>query len=260
MQSLRDYPFAVRPLIIAHRGDTSLGATENSIEAAVAGAASGADMIEVDVQWTADEEFVCWHDQGHPQLDVPVHRAMFKECQEAGIASLVEIAETVKGKVYLNIEIKEYSDRSPRRFMQRLVELIIELGLRDHVLLSSFRIDFLQEAGWELPTFVIHPDEEMKMLMTLRAHDEPIKFEKPLPTYLPSELMKIAKATGYGCQLSDLTPDGLVDIRMHNILLGVYTITTEEEFEQAIARGARALVCERPHEFAALRNKRFPSL
>ena len=259
MQSLRDYPFAVRPLIIAHRGDTSLGATENSVEAAVAGAASGADMIEIDVQWSADEEFVCWHDERHPKLTETISRTMFKDAKTAGIASLIEIAEVVKGKVYLNVEIKEYSDRSPRRFMQRLVELIIELGLRDSVLLSSFRIDFLQEAGWELPTFVIHPDEEMKMLMTLRAHNKPIVFEKPLPAYLPSELMKIAKATGYGCQLSDLTPDGLADIRKHNILLGVYTITTEGEFDQAVSRGARALVCERPHEFAALRNKRFPS-
>lgn len=260
MTPLRDYPFAVRPLIIAHRGDTSLGADENSVEAAASAIASGADMIEVDVQWTADEEFVCWHDERHPKLAEVVHRTMFTDVQDAGIASLIEIVETAKGRVYLNLEIKEYSDRSPRRFMHRLIELITALGLRDNVLFSSFRIDFLQEAGWEIPTFVIHPDEEMKMLMTLRAHDKPVQFEKPLATYLPSELMKLARATGYGCQLSDLTPDGLADIRRHNIMLGVYTIASEEEFNQAVARGARALVCEHPHDFVELRNKRFPSM
>ncbi|MDP4200474.1 MAG: glycerophosphodiester phosphodiesterase [Bacteroidota bacterium] len=260
MIPLRDYPFAARPMIIAHRGDTSLGARENSIEAVAAALASGADMIELDVQWTADEEFVCWHDESHRALDEPVHRTMFKDTRHAGITSLVEICEAVRDKAYLNIEVKEYSARDPKRFMHRLVELLRELSIHEHVLLSSFRIDYLQEAGWELPTFVIHPDEEMRMLFTLRAFAEPVVLDRPLHSYLPSELMKIARATGYGCQLAELTPDALADIRKCNILLGVYTITTELEFDQAVSRGARALVCEKPHEFVELRNRRFPVL
>lgn len=260
MLPLRDYPFAARPMIIAHRGDTSLGAGENSIEAVAAALASGADMIELDLQWTADEEFVCWHDESHPALEAPIRETMFKDAQNAGITSLVEICEAVKGKAYLNIEVKEYSARDPQRFMHRLIELIRELGLHEAVLLSSFRIDFLLEAGWELPTFVIHPDEEMRMLFTMRAYGKPVVLDRPLASYLPSEMMKIARSTGYGCQLSELTPDALADIRKYNILLGVYTITTELEFNQAVSRGARALVCEKPQVFVELRNRRFPSV
>lgn len=258
MLPLRDYPFAVRPMIIAHRGDTSLGARENSVEAVEAGMASGADMIEVDVQWTADEEFVCWHDESHPDLPDVLYRTTFKDAQAAHVSSLVEILTAAKGRAYLNLEVKEYSARDPKLFMHQLVTLVDELGLSDSVLISSFRIDFLREAGWTLPTFVIHPDEEMRMLFTMRAFDKPIVLDKPLTAYLPTEMMEIAHATGYACQLSELSPDALADIQRHNILLGIYTIATELEFDQAVARGARALVCENPQEFVALRNHRFP--
>jgi glycerophosphoryl diester phosphodiesterase len=260
MLPLKDYPFAARPMIIAHRGDTSLGARENSVEAFAAALLSGADMIEFDVQWSADEEFVCWHDESHPKFKEPVHKTDFKDLQQAGVASLMEIIELAKEKVYLNIEVKEYSARDPKRFMHRLVELLNELGVADHAIISSFRPDYIREAGWTIPTCIIHPDEDMKMLFTMRAYDKPVVMDRPLNSYLPSEVMQIAQATGYGCQLSELTPDALADIQRHNIFLGVYTIATELEFDQAVARGARMLVCETPQVFAALRNARFPAI
>jgi glycerophosphoryl diester phosphodiesterase len=246
-------------MIVAHRGDTSQGAAENSVEAAAAALITGADMIEVDLQWTLDEEFVCWHDESHPALGQAIHRTLYSDAKEAGIASLIEILEIGKGKTYFNIEIKEYSARDPKPFMHRLIELLGELGVNDYVLFSSFRPDFIREAGWTIPTCIIHPDEEMRQLFTMRAYADPIILDRPLPSYLPSELMKIAGATGYGCQISDLTPESLADIQKHNIFLGIYTITTELEFDQAIACGARILVCENSHEFAAIRNQRFPS-
>jgi len=258
MLPLKDYPFAARPMIVAHRGDTSLGARENSIQAIAAGVLCGADMVEVDVQWSADEEFVCWHDESHP-FKAPIHKTLFKDLQAAGMASLIEIIETTKNKVYLNIEVKEYSSRDPKRFMHRLIELLTELGVADYVLISSFRPDYIREAGWTIPTCIIHPDEEMRLLFTMRAYDKPVVMDRPLGNYLPSEVMEIARATGYGCQLFELTPAAIADIQRHNIFLGIYTVTTEEEFEQAVARGARALVCETPQKFVTLRNKRFPA-
>jgi glycerophosphoryl diester phosphodiesterase len=246
-------------MIVAHRGDTSLGAKENSIEAIASALISGADMIEVDVQWSADEEFVCYHDEKHAELGMPVHRTDYHKLKERGVASLSEILTIGKGKTYFNIEIKEYSARDPKRFMHALVELLTKLDLDEDVLLSSFRPDFLREAGWKIPTCIIRPDEEMRNLLTFRSFAEPIIFDKPLAQYLPSELMAIARATGYACQISELTPDSLADIARHNIFLGVYTITTELEFDQAAARGARVMVCEHPHKFAALRNHRFPA-
>ncbi len=259
MFPLKDYPFAARPMIVAHRGDTSLGAKENSIEAVASALVSGADMIEVDVQWSADEEFVCYHDEKHPALGA-IHKADYRKLKEHGIASLTEILTIGKGKSYFNIEIKEYSARDPKEFMRGLIHRITELGMDEYVLFSSFRADFLCEAGWMIPTCIIHPSEAMKNYFALHSYAAPAIFNKPLDIYLPSELMAISLATGYACQISELTPESLADITRHNIFLGVYTITTELEFDQAVARGARILVCEAPHRFAALRNHRFPAI
>src|SRR5437588_187646 len=110
MLPLKDYPFAARPMIIAHRGDTSLGARENSIEAMASSLISGAEMVEVDVQWSADEEFVCYHDESHPAVGV-VHNATNRDLKEAGVASLVEVLMLGKEKIYFNLEVKEYSAR-----------------------------------------------------------------------------------------------------------------------------------------------------
>ncbi|HEX5315170.1 MAG TPA: glycerophosphodiester phosphodiesterase [Candidatus Kapabacteria bacterium] len=260
MTPLKDYPFAARPMIVAHRGDTSFGAAGNTLEAFDSALISGADMIEVDVQWSADEEFVCYHDERHPAMPEPIYRSTVSELKAQGVALLVEVLTLGKNKTYFNLEIKEYSARDPKRFMHALVRLLTELGLDGDVLLSSFRPDYLREAGWTIPTCIIHPDEEMRELFTFRAYGEPIVLDRPLASYLPSELMKISNSTGYACQLSELTPDALADIQRRNIFLGVYTIATELEFDQAVARGARALVCENPREFAALRNRRFPAL
>ena len=260
MLPLRDYPFAARPMVVAHRGDTSLGARENSLEAIGAALISGADMIEIDVQWSADEEFVCYHDAVFAPLDAEVHTLSYKELKEAGITSLAEILDVAKGKVYFNLEVKEYSARDPQLFMHRFIELLTKLDVAEYVLISSFRMEFLREAGWTIPTVVIHPDDDMYQYFALRSYTDPIVLHRPLASYLPSELLAISRATSYACQLSELTPDGLADIEKYNIMLSVYTITTELEFDQAVARGARALVCEHPQEFAALRNRRFPAI
>ncbi|HEY3874394.1 MAG TPA: glycerophosphodiester phosphodiesterase [Candidatus Kapabacteria bacterium] len=259
MFPLQDYPFAARPMIVAHRGDVSLGARENSIEALATAIASGAEMTELDVQWSADEQFVCYHDEAHPAMDKPIHQAMFEELKKHHVSALTEILAVGKGKMYFNLEIKEYSDRDPARFMHALVTLLEELKLDGHTLFSSFRADYLREAGWQIPTCILHPDESMREMFAFRADGNPIVFEKPFRRYLPSELMAIARATGYACRIEELTPDSLADIERHNIFLGVYTITSEREFDEAVARGARILVCENPRDFVELRNHRFPA-
>ena len=259
MFPLQDYPFAARPMIVAHRGDTSLGAPENSVESIAAAIASGAEMVELDVQWSADEEFVCYHDEEHPAIRKAIHRTKYDELKKHHVSALTEILAVGKGKMYFNLEIKEYSDRDPARFMQSLVTLLEELKLDRNVLFSSFRSDYIYEAGWKIPSCIIHPSQEMVEFFALRSSTKPVIFSKPVASYLPSELMAISLATGYACRIEELTPNALRDIELHNIFLGVYTVQTELEFDEAVARGARILVCENPREFVALRNERFPA-
>ncbi|MFJ7732618.1 glycerophosphoryl diester phosphodiesterase membrane domain-containing protein [Lysinibacillus sp. NPDC097231] len=60
--SLEKSVYAPDTKIIAHRGYTE-GNVENTISGLVSAASSGADLIEIDIQQTADGEFVVFHDR-----------------------------------------------------------------------------------------------------------------------------------------------------------------------------------------------------
>lgn len=258
MRPLSQYPFVARPMIAAHRGDTSLGARENTIEAIAPAIISGADMIEVDVQLSSDGVFVCYHDEKLSdgrriwELDSPT-------LQDAGVSRLSEILDVAAGKVYFNLEVKEYSARDPKTFMSQLVAMVEQRRLQDSVLLSSFRIDYIREAGWHMATTIIRPDDHMQAFFNSRAFGTPIVFEKPMSEYLPSELLALSRATGYACSIDEMNSRDREDIERHNLFLSVYTITTDDEFNTALELGAQGLVCENPRHFAELRNALFPS-
>lgn len=259
MQPLSEYPFAARPMIVAHRGDTFFGASENSVEAVAAATISGADMIEVDVQMSADGVLVCHHDEKVEGEDRAVWQLSAEELQSRGVATLQEIFDAAQGKVYFNLEVKEYSARDPKRFMRQLIALIEQRKLQDEVLFSSFRMDYLREAGWHIPTMLIRPDDPMLVFFDSRTFGEPIRRDKPVAEYVPSEWIAMARATGYACSIDELSARDLVDIHKHNIFFSVYTITTEEQFRSALENGAMGLVCENPRFFAEMRNDLYPS-
>jgi glycerophosphoryl diester phosphodiesterase len=218
-------------------------------------------MIEVDVQMSADGVFVCHHDEkiGEGADTRQIWEMSEADLRAAGVATLQEIIDAAQGKVYLNLEIKEYSARDPRKFMQQLLALIEQRRMQDEVLFTSFRMDYIREAGWHVPTMIIRPDEQMQQFFDRRAFGAPIKREKPIAEYLPSEWIAISRATGYACSIDELNPRDLADIHKHNIFFSVYTITTEEEFRNAVENGARGLVCENPRFFAELRNSLYPA-
>lgn len=60
--SLEKSVYAPDTKIIAHRGYTT-GNVENTISGLVSAASAGADLIEIDIQQTADGEFVVFHDR-----------------------------------------------------------------------------------------------------------------------------------------------------------------------------------------------------
>ncbi len=110
-----------RTLKIAHRGSSGTY-PENTISAFLAAAEEGADMCELDVQSTRDGAVVVIHDDtvdrttnGHGAVaDLTLQEiqrldASFKFPSFRGerIPTLEEVMEAVRGKLGLNIEIKE---------------------------------------------------------------------------------------------------------------------------------------------------------
>jgi glycerophosphoryl diester phosphodiesterase len=149
------------PLCIAHRG-ASAYAPENTIAAIVKAAELGAHMVEVDLQATADGVLVILHD---PELSrttdgagsVYAHTLAELKRLDAGGGETIPTAEEVLAccrerglGVYFELKI---GFAAPA-----IVPLIEAFGMRDRVIVASFRPDWLADvraSDPEIPTSVL---------------------------------------------------------------------------------------------------------
>lgn len=99
-----------RTLIVAHRG-ASVTAPPNTLDAFETAIQLGADMIEFDVRRTVDDELVVFHDESIGDRLISTMRIdeVMQADSPAGrrVPRLVELLEAVRGRVRLDVELKE---------------------------------------------------------------------------------------------------------------------------------------------------------
>lgn len=153
-----DTPIATpRPWIVGHRGVAG-EKLENTLESLELAVEQGADMIELDVQLTADDTLVAFHDwdlerlAGRPEVveesDLETVLAAFPR-----LPTLRRILDTLPKTMPLNVELKcRRADTD--RYAQTLAE---ELGERGRILLSSFDWKLLEGVRATLPEIPMAP-------------------------------------------------------------------------------------------------------
>ena len=121
-------------LIIAHRGDTS-SAVENTIESFQDAVRKGADMIEFDVRRTRDGVFIAHHGQAIRRK--LIKRTSWEEIEKinrrrrVAVLKLEEILKIAKGKIKLDIEIKEIG------YEKEILEMVLQyLDYQDFIITS----------------------------------------------------------------------------------------------------------------------------
>ena len=163
-----------RPLIIAHRGASSL-APENTLAAVQKALDLKVDVVEIDVHRSSDGELVVLHDATLDRTTTgsgPVKQYSLEEVKsfdagswfspsfvEERIPTLREVLEKTKDQATLLIELKG------ERTEVRTVELVKELGMTDQVIIQSF--DFLQiqkakQKAPEIPTVFLVKEPKHK--------------------------------------------------------------------------------------------------
>jgi glycerophosphoryl diester phosphodiesterase len=132
-------------LVIAHRGAWGPAAPSapagNTLEAFEAAIRLGADMIELDVRRTRDGHLIVFHDarvKGVPtgSLTYEAFKAKGRRARPPLLADVVALA---KGRIALNVEIKEPG------YVADTIVLLRRFGL-EHCLLTSFLDDVVLEA------------------------------------------------------------------------------------------------------------------
>lgn len=144
---------------VAHRG-ASAERPENTLAAARLAIAQGADVIEADVRLTSDGELVVIHDETVDRTTTgsgPVRSMTLEELRrlDAGQGETVptarEVLETARGRVRVNLDVKEVDAALPA------LELVRELGMVGSVTFISFLPevwDLVAERGPDSP--VVH--------------------------------------------------------------------------------------------------------
>lgn len=148
----------VETRITAHRGSSKV-APENTIAAVEAAIGELADYVEVDVQMTSDGVVALGHDANLKRV-AGVNRAIssftWEELQRldvgswfsdefAGerIPSLLEVMDLCKGRVSLNIEIKNVGKGSA--LPEAVAGLILDRGMEEHCVVTSTSLNYLKQ-------------------------------------------------------------------------------------------------------------------
>lgn len=154
-----------RMKIIGHRGAKGL-APENTLVSCQQAIKAGADWIELDVRLTKDGQVAVLHDRSLWRVTGNVRavrrytltqlRHMRTKSGEP-IASLSEVIELARGRIGLNIELKEVE-----AIPAVLAELSRQAPAPEHILISSFKHRALRAARQ------LHPTVPLALLQRVR--------------------------------------------------------------------------------------------
>jgi len=225
-----------RVLNIAHRAN-ALGAPENSIAALENSITVGADMVEIDVQMTADGTVVVLHDAdlmrvaGDPRrirdvtyndlsglllitdLDLPD--------EKRGIPTLEQFLDIARDQIKVLIELKYYGFYP--ELAEETLRIVREYQMEDQVLFMSLSMSAVQQVKQ------IGPDLAIGYTSAAAAGDL---------GRLPVDFLAIFH--------QNITPQLISDYSERGRPIYVWTVNRAEDMITAIERGADGLITDEP--------------
>lgn len=165
------------PLIIAHRG-ASAYEPENTLRAFELAIRQGAQMIELDLHASSDQQVVVIHDftlDHTTNLKGRVNQRTLAEIKQADagkgerIPTLEETLDLTQGKVRLYLEIKD------PRAAAGILRTIRTRHCQDEVMLASFDIDLMRRLGEEVR------DIELGLILGHQTLNPAVRFREAFP-------------------------------------------------------------------------------
>ena len=242
-----------RPWVVAHRGYSGRY-PENTASAFEAAIGAGADMIELDVCLTKDRIPVVIHDKtlerttdGHGLVSEFTLSELKKldagswfssEFKGEAVPTLEELLQLVRGKISVNIEIKQDSFESPAppdAIEFQICELVERLEMVDSVLISSFEhFTFFRIQRW----YRDHGKSTALRIAPLQ--------EVPLSEELAFDLCQRQSAYSYNPNENHVTPSLIEVMKAGGFRIFPYTINDEKRMEQLINWGVTGIISDEP--------------
>ncbi len=218
-----------RPLVIAHRGDSSR-ALENSLEAFRLALALRVDMIEFDIRKSRDNRLYVMHDNETgrtAEKNIRIEQSLSEELSTVKLKNgeplpmLSDVLALAAGKVGLNIEVK--SDGAGALTAAQLAGS----GYQGPVLISSFQEREVRDVRR------VAPDMRVAGIFD---------------TFVPAEVSDY-KALGYGfisLRKKTVTKELVSACHEREIKVFVWTVDEEEEIKRFIEWGVDGMYSNKP--------------
>ncbi len=235
------------PLTIAHRGDPA-AAPENTMPAFEAALASGAEVIELDLRMTADEQTVVFHDELLDRTtngSGPLAERTLAELRvlDAGgwygsawvgtrIPTFDEFLPLLQGsKVRALIELKGLWTVDALR---PIIAGIYRYGVQGRVVLASFELPTLLELWREAPSLP-------RAVIVRRLPDDPV------------DLAASVGASTVVTSLRSFTvdPEAANLLQRSGFTVIVYTLNRDDLWHQALDLGVDGVVTDAPRRLAS---------
>ncbi len=203
-----------RPLLVGHRGAMDV-APENTMPAFEAGLAGGADILELDVQLTADKQVILFHDTDlHAKTGVhgkiceytadylqTLDVGSYFDSQYAGtkMPLLDELLHWAKGRVPLMIELKHGPVFDPE-LDEKTVRLIEKHEMVDEVVVISFdqfALQRVKQLNPNISTSFIFVGRFFNPVEIVKAC--PVDSLSPSTDFMTREEVKMIQSAGYAC-------------------------------------------------------------
>jgi glycerophosphoryl diester phosphodiesterase len=221
--------FMHKPLVIAHRGDSSR-ALENSLEAFRLALSLPVDMIEFDIRKSRDNNLYVMHDKETGRTadsNIDIERSLSDDIARVRlkngepIPSLNDVLTLVAGRVGLNIEIKSEGAGA------LTAAHIIGTGYQGRLVVSSFK--------------------EQEVIETKRVMPN-VSVAGIFDAFAPSEVSAY-RAKGYrviSLNRKTVSEELINSCHSRNIEVYVWTVDKKEEAEQLISWGADGIYSNEP--------------
>jgi glycerophosphoryl diester phosphodiesterase len=237
-------PEVSRPLVFAHRGASRV-APENTLPAFEAAIRSGADGVELDVQYSSDGHLVVIHDLTLEKLTNGIGRVTAQplavlRALDAGshfgpefagtrIPILGEVLDLLRGRLLVNVELKS-ADTASAGIGADVVAAVRAHDMADQVVVSSFNPFALRRAK------KAGPEIECALLV---ASD--------LPGWMQWGLTRrYSRADGIHPEAAMVNAAYVAWAHKHSLPLRVWTVDDEAEIRRLLALGVDAVITDVP--------------
>lgn len=237
-------------LIIGHRGSHGSGLpVENTLPAFQEAIDAGADMVELDVWQTTDDELVIYHDDNLPGYAVPVAALPYTVLRDIPLPfdqrlpRLADALALLRGHAMVNVEIKHGAA------LERTLHLIRDLKMADAVILSSFDLEAMSAAADRAP------DIARALIMGTASLDPRIRFRESFPFWH----LRRADARFWHPSAVLVGPAIVAALHALHIGINVWTVNETTLARLLVSWGVDGLFTDRPGSLrAALRGPAGP--